>query len=159
MSKPTIVLVPGAWHTPEHYSALLAAFQSRGFPTLSKKLPSVGARNPLDKDTASDAEFIRDNVLLPLLDDGKDVVLLMHSYGGCPGGAAAKGLSKAERLAANKSGGLIGLVFMCAFVANEGDSLRSKLPGNKLDPWILINVREVHQTNLQLIGSRKPLVS
>ena len=31
----------------------------------------------------------------------------MHSYGGCPGSAAAAGLSKAARTAAGKQGGII----------------------------------------------------
>ena len=46
--------------------------------------------------------------------------LVMHSYGGCPGSAAAGGLSKAARTAAGKQGGIIGLIFMCGFIAHEG---------------------------------------
>lgn len=141
MSKPTIVLVAGAWHLPKHYQPLLDWFASHGYPTASQKLPSVGAKDPTTKDVACDTAFVRDKVLLPELDSGRDVVLLTHSYGGCPGSAAAKGLSKAERLANGQKGGIVGLVYMCAFVAEEGDSLQSKLPGKKLPPWVIINVR------------------
>ena len=140
MSKPTIVLVPGAWHKPSHYQPLLDWLESHGYPTASKQLPSVGATEPENKDVACDTAFVRDEVLVPQLEQGKDVVLLMHSYGGCPGGAAATGLSKTERLANGQKGGVIGLVYMCAFVAGEGDSLISKLPGQTLPDWVLINV-------------------
>jgi pimeloyl-ACP methyl ester carboxylesterase len=140
MTKPTILFVPGAWHTPAHYQSFFQKLQDAGYPTNSKQLPSVGATEPETQTSAADAAFIRGNVLLPDIEQGKDVILVMHSYGGCPGAAAAKGLSKAERTAVGKTGGIVGLVFMCAFVANEGDSLRSKLPGNKLDPWNILNV-------------------
>ncbi|KAK3171654.1 hypothetical protein OEA41_003738 [Lepraria neglecta] len=50
---------------------------------------------------------------------------------------AAKGLSKAEMPAASRKGGIIGLIFICAFVAQEGQSLISSLPGKKFDPWVV----------------------
>ncbi|KAH6893378.1 Alpha/beta hydrolase fold-1 [Thelonectria olida] len=139
MTKPTILFVPGAWHTPAHYQSFLQKLQDAGYSTSSKQLPSVGAAEPEKQTVAADAAFIRENLLLPDIEQGKDVILIMHSYGGCPGADAAKGLSKAERTAAGKTGGIVGLIFMCAFVANEGDSLRSKLPGNKLDPWNILD--------------------
>ena len=142
MSKPTIVLVPGAWHTPVHFEAFIHRLRDAGYPTISKQLKSVGSADPKNQTVVSDTNFIRQDVLLPELDQGKDIILIMHSYGGCPGAAAAKGLSKTERVAAGKEGGIIGLVFMCAFLAAEGDSLKSKLPGQQLDPWNIINVSD-----------------
>jgi len=132
--KPYIALVPGAWHSPVHYQELLNLFEKAGYPTKSIQLPSVGSADPNKESVAGDAAAIRENLLLPLIDSGKDVVLVMHSYGGCPGAAAAKGLSKAER----KNSGVIGLVFIAAFLAREGDSLLSAL-GGKFDPWVIIN--------------------
>lgn len=148
MSKPTVILVPGAWHTPRHYEKLLELLRTAGFTTVSKQLPSVGSDQPTEQTVASDAAFIRESLLLPELDRGQDVILIMHSYGGSPGSAAAKGLSKAERLASGQKGGIVGLVFICAFLANEGDSLQSKLPGQKLDPWCLIDVRREIKVDL-----------
>ncbi|KAH7140788.1 Alpha/beta hydrolase fold-1 [Dactylonectria macrodidyma] len=139
MSKPTIVLVPGAWHTPTHYEMMLQRFRDAGYPTSSKQLPSVGSSDPQNQSVTADMNFIRQDLLLHELDQGRDVILILHSYGGSPGGAAAKGLSKAERASSGKKGGIIGLVYMCAFVANEGDSLLSKFPGQKWEPWHLVN--------------------
>lgn len=138
-SKSTFVLVPGAWHSPAQFSYMIAHLHEAGYPTRSLTLPSVGSQEPKKIEVTTDVAFIREKVLLPLLEDGKDVVLVMHSYGGLPGGAAAKGLSKSERGSEGQPGGVIGLVFLAAFLAREGDSLLGAL-GGKLDPWITSNV-------------------
>lgn len=134
-SKPTFVLVPGAWHSPSHFSHLIARLHEAGYPTVSLNLPSIDSEEPKKIEAATDVAFVREEMLLPLLEDEKDVVLVMHSYGGLPGGAAAKGLSKSERESQGLPGGVIGLVFLAAFLAREGDSLVSAL-GGRLDPWI-----------------------
>ncbi|PVH94790.1 alpha/beta-hydrolase, partial [Periconia macrospinosa] len=139
MSLPTIVLIPGAWHSPQHYTPLIDALRAQKYEVVSERLPSVDSAAPRDQSVAKDSAFIKDALLLPIINKEKDVLLLMHSYGGCPGADAAKGLSKAEREAVGKKGGIMGLVFMCAFVAAEGDSLKSKLPGQVYDPWVLQN--------------------
>lgn len=146
MGNPTVVVVPGAWHSPQHYFELLDLVERAGYDTVSHRNPSCNSPNPNAVSTAQDAAFIRNQVLLPLLDAGKTVVLVSHSYGGSPGAAAAKGLSQAERIAAGKPGGIIGLVFISALLAHEGDSLLSLLPGQKFDPWVIIEVRLSSQT-------------
>ena len=72
---------------------------------------------------------------------GKTVILAMHSYGGLPGAAAAKGLSQRERSAAGRPGGIIGLVFISAVLAHDGQSLLDLLPGHQFDPWVIEQVR------------------
>ena len=139
-AKPTVVLVPGAWHTPEHYSELIALLKAAGYDTVTAKNPSCDSSTPDKQTVAADTTAIRNDLLVPQIDAGKDVILIMHSYGGCPGSAAAKGLSKAELSAAGKKGGIVGLVFIAAFLAQEGDSLLSKLPGNQFDPWVIQHV-------------------
>ena len=141
VDRPVIVLVPGAWHSPIHYSILIKILQARGYQVVTHRNPSCDSDDPKAQSVASDAASIRSNLLLPQIDAGKDVVLAMHSYGGCPGAVAAKGLSKAELTAKGKKGGIVGLLFICAFIANEGDSLLSKLPGQVFDPWVISYVR------------------
>jgi pimeloyl-ACP methyl ester carboxylesterase len=153
MSKPTIVLVPGAWHQPAHYSALIGMLESASYEVVTKRLPSVDSSTPTQQSVPNDATFIEKHLLCPLVDQGKDVLLLMHSYGGCPGADAAKGYSKKERTVAGKKGGIIGLVFMAAFLANEGDSLLSKLPNQEYDPWVVWNVSTyAHLPSAALLG-------
>lgn len=118
MSKPTILCVPGAWHTPQIYAKVLSILSNYGYPTVGLPLPSAGAEPP-HANFDGDVQGIR-NCLTELVEDGKDVVLVMHSYTGMPGAEAPAGLGKKERQAANLKGGVIRLVFVMAFAMPEG---------------------------------------
>ena len=91
ITKPTIVLIPGAWHQPHHYSALTSSLSTLGFPIRSLKLPSVNAPDPAQTTLEADVAFVREKLIIPELDAGKDIILIAHSYGGTVAGAAAKG--------------------------------------------------------------------
>lgn len=136
-SLPTVVLVPGAWHSPVHYTELITLLRYAGYHTVSARNPSCNSANPDVQSVAGDAAAIRNNLILPQINVGKNVVLAMHSYGGCPGAVAAKGLSKTERAAEGLPGGIIGIIMICAFVALEGQSLVSTLPGKQLNDWVV----------------------
>ena len=83
---------------------------------------------------------MRDRMILPILDQrGFDVVLLMHSSSSVPGSAAAKGLSKPERLSQGKSTGVIGQIFVAAMLGREGQTIMDLL-GGKLPPHIVLDV-------------------
>jgi len=137
-SKPTVAIVPGAWHSPGSFDALITFLNAAGYPTVSKRLPSVDTATPTTTTAEGDAKFIVDQVLNPLLNDGKDIVFVAHSYGGSPGGAAVNGLSKADRAAAGLQGGIIGLVWIAALVAPNNVSLL-QLVGGKFNDWVEID--------------------
>lgn len=134
-SKPTIVLIPGAWHTPAPYRPLLEALEALGHPTISKRLPSVISPDIKDEDIpsytlANDVAFVRENILLPELEKN-DVILVGHSYGGVVCGAAAHGLGRGESTAPHS---VLGLVYLCALV---GISDKPLLEGpEQLAPWV-----------------------
>lgn len=87
-------------------------------------------------DAVGDTSFVLENSLLPLIEgEGKDVVLVMHSYGGIPGSGAAKGFGKAARKMAGRKGGVIGLVHVSGFVLPEGLSCVDG-QGGSLPAWI-----------------------
>ncbi|BAE59602.1 unnamed protein product [Aspergillus oryzae RIB40] len=136
--KPTVVFVPGAWLVPEFYRPFLEAVQAAGFPTYTAELPSLDPVDPTATDCATDAASIRRLVFSLVEDEGRDVVLVMHSYASMPGGAAAVGLSKSERVQQEKKGGVLGLVCMGAFLVPEGVSCAGTQGGN-LPPWILLD--------------------
>lgn len=152
-NKPTIVLVPGAFHSPIHYAALIGLLKVAGYTVVSQRNPSCDSKNPDSQTTAKDADAIRNNLILPQIEAGKDVIVLSHSYGGSPGSAAAKGLSKVERRASGKKGGVIGLLYIAAILPPEGRSLLSLLPGNVFDPWVIQYVRPESQQPLFLHSS------
>lgn len=48
--------------------------------------------------------------------------MVMHSYAGNPGSGAAYGLSVEEREEAGLKGGVVGLIYMAAFMVPSGQS-------------------------------------
>lgn len=73
-----------------------------------------------------DAEFFK-GIIESFADEGKDVLLFAHSYGGIAATEAAKGLGKAEREAQGKPGGIVRIVYLSALVVAEGTCLIDEL--------------------------------
>ena len=124
MPLPAIVIVPAACQTPAHYQPLATALQNANFTTAVIPLPSVGASPGLtsfDEDVAA----VR-NVISSFVDDGAEVVVLLHSYGGLPGSAALRGLGVDERAKDGKEGGVKRLVYVASWALREGESLPGK---------------------------------
>jgi pimeloyl-ACP methyl ester carboxylesterase len=139
VSLPTIVLIPGAWHSPVHYQELVNLLEAARYTLSSSSLPSLDPADPDAVTTRTDSKFIAEKLLAPLLDEGNDIILVAHSYGGSPGSAAARGLSKTERASQGLNGGVIGLIFIAAFVVPEGVSLRDGV-GGQFPPWVQVDV-------------------
>lgn len=118
MSKPTYVLLPGAWHSPNIYEDVVNSLAKHGYPTISLPLPSFDA-TPSHHDFSADVAAIR-NCLAELVSQDKDVILVVHSYAGLPGGEATKDLGKKEREAQGLKGGIIRYVVINGFVAPAG---------------------------------------
>jgi len=76
---------------------------------------------------AEDAQLVHE-VLHKLVDQGKDVIVIGHSYGGVPMTEGTKGLSKEERKRQGKSGGVVRLGYMTAFAPLVGRSLVTSAP-------------------------------
>ena len=93
--KPHIILIPGAWHSGDAYDLLVTLLREQGYETTSLTLSSVGAEPPLTT-LEPEVEYICIQII-PLLEQSRKVVVVMHSYGGFAGSAALRGLSKAER--------------------------------------------------------------
>lgn len=138
-AKPDYAVFAGAFHVKEHLRLTIPKLQAAGYRTHTDTLSSV---NNAAKSVPDDVEQIR-RILIPLFDQGKEVVMMIHSYAGIPGSAAMKGLSKTERRAQGKRGGLIGVVYLCAFVAPEGKSLKDMI-GGEFTPWQKPDVSQFH---------------
>jgi pimeloyl-ACP methyl ester carboxylesterase len=135
----TALLVHGACHgAPVYFEPLAAQLEYQGIPTVTTTCPSDNSEPPT-LGMYDDAAHIR-SVILPLIDAGKEVLLVMHSYGGAVGTEAAKGLSKAERAKEGKKGGVVHLYYLCAFMLQEGQSLVSC---NEATPEMTLNAKAV----------------
>lgn len=140
MSKPTLVFAPGAWHTPDCFDLVREQLHERGWATEGVTYPSVGAEPP-NKGLNHDAAAVRATIE-KLADEGKEVVLIVHSYGGLVGQNAVSGLGYKQRAAAGKKGGVIMFVYLTAFVVPKGNSIKAMLGGQFL-PWMKFDVSVV----------------
>ena len=133
-------MVPGAWLPPSTYQSFLGALEKVGYPTKCAELASMSPKRPELATVEVDATEIWLYTLLPLIEEeGKEIVIVMHSYGSMPASAAAKGYGVKELKLKGKKGGVLGLVFISAFLIPEGASLTDGT-GGALVPWIKDNV-------------------
>ncbi|KAJ5556624.1 hypothetical protein N7513_001823 [Penicillium frequentans] len=79
-----------------------------------------------------DAEHIK-LVTTKLADDGHEIILMMHSYGGICGTESTKGVSKAERQAIERPGGIIYLLYVSSPVPEVGGSILTMIGQNMLN--------------------------
>ena len=80
-----------------------------------------------------DAAHIKE-VVTRLVEEGKEVVLAGHSYGGTPLSESIKGLSKAERARLGKTGGVVRVGFVAALVPEVGSGAGSLMADVPKDP-------------------------
>ncbi|KAL9615976.1 MAG: hypothetical protein Q9160_009100 [Pyrenula sp. 1 TL-2023] len=135
-TKPTVLLVHGSWHTPKHYRRQLDVLEKNGFPTSCPLQPSVGKSPPIG--LMEDAQTIREELEKLVDKECKDVIVVGHSYGGVVTAQAVDPqFARKARVAQGKAGGVIQLLFVCAFVLPLGESLGSTFGDpEKLPPFI-----------------------
>ena len=124
MSRPELVIVPTSFCISSMYDGQVKFLRERGFSVHALDPPSFPARYKPEVPAPSmhdDARFISDFVT-KLADEGKDVVILAHSYGGCPVSQAVEGLTKHERATQGKYGGVVRIAYLTAIVPRLGAS-------------------------------------
>jgi pimeloyl-ACP methyl ester carboxylesterase len=117
-SAPTLVLVHGAWHGPWVWRRIVEELADLDVRTVT--LPSVGPDLSALGDLHTDAEAVRAAVTVV---DGP-VVVCAHSYGGVPVTEGLAGVSN-----------VVGLVYLCAFQLDVGESLLSAVGGGAPSWW------------------------
>lgn len=112
-TKPVILVVTGAWHPPQCYKPLDEALAGLGYECVIPHLPSMGPG-------ANGVTWEEDRDLIvqtatPYFEAGREVVLVAHSYGGVPAGAATKGQGVEERRKRGEKRGFKAIIFLAAF--------------------------------------------
>jgi pimeloyl-ACP methyl ester carboxylesterase len=122
-TRPTIVLIPGSFCSAALlWDAVVDELHDAGYETLAVELRTVGPPSTSPPKTmADDAEHIH-GIIEALANDGKDVLVVMSSFGGIPGTQAVKNLTRKEQQEDGKTGGVTGLVYASALLINEGES-------------------------------------
>jgi pimeloyl-ACP methyl ester carboxylesterase len=106
--RPTLVLVPGAWHRPSTWDLLRGELDALGYASRTVKLPTTG---PFPRGgLREDAEAVRAAIEAI----GGPVVVVAHSYGGIP---ATEGLTDLPNVQQ--------LVYLVAYVPDIDESLFS----------------------------------
>lgn len=140
-TKPTVVFIHGSWHSPKHFEPVRAIFEANGYSTECPLQPSFNANpGPPVVSLQEDVEVIQ-ALLTRLVDnEGKHVIIAMHSYGGVLGSQSVlESWSKQARETKGLPGGVLHLLYMCAFILPLGSSLATALGGN-LPPFIKVQV-------------------
>lgn len=118
--KPAIVIAHGAWHVPAHYEPMAKPLREAGYEVIVPKHQSIGRDsdpgNALQKDAAAVADILRQQ-----LSSGKDVILVMHSYGGISGSDAVGMLYEGQN-GAPGPGRLLRLVYLAAHILPKGEA-------------------------------------
>lgn len=125
MTSPTLVLVHGAWHGPWCWDQLVPHLG--GTEVRRVTLPSVGADPAALGGLADDVAAVRDAVTAV---DGP-VLVCAHSYGGVPVTEAAADLPN-----------VVGIVYLCAFQLDVGESLASALGDGPQPDWWDLHAEE-----------------
>lgn len=95
MSNPTLILVPGAWHTPACYDKIVRIL----YGTYRLKCVAVTLPSASDNPGAGlphDIEAVRE-AMTKEFRKGRDVVVVAHSYGGMVANSAIKGFTGPPR--------------------------------------------------------------
>jgi pimeloyl-ACP methyl ester carboxylesterase len=124
MSRPSLLLVPGAWHGPEHLRLLISELS--GIDVHAMALTSSGDDPAVLGDMYADAEAIAAAVAAI---DGP-VVVAAHSYGAIPVTQALADVSNVPRI-----------VFLTAYQLDAGESLLSSVGGSPAS-WVKMHRQE-----------------
>ena len=140
-AKPTIVLIHGGWQVPASYAKLTGALRRAGYEVHVPRHPSTNGSRPPNADLATDSAQTRAYVER-VVEAGRTVVAVMHSYGGQVGTKAlasnqgtgsgkgdglGEGLGVEARAARGLPGGVSQLIYVCAFSLPEGRSMVDKV--------------------------------
>jgi pimeloyl-ACP methyl ester carboxylesterase len=137
MSKPTIIFVHGAFHTPESFGPLAALLRAASHPCIEDlKLPGTG--NTSTATLADDASALRKVVLRVLDDEGQNCIVVMFSYGAVVGIQGLQGLGRKARGAEGKTTGVLKMVYLSANIPREGES-----HFGQVGAWMAENGREM----------------
>lgn len=114
--RPVILICPGAFHSQIHYLLLAEPLRREGYDLAIPELPSVGRAADLGKvHLADDVNCLR-LTMQPYLEAGREIIVVVHSYGGLPVTDAVVGCTVHDRKENGKKGGVRAIVAITAFL-------------------------------------------
>ncbi|KAL7919589.1 Alpha/beta hydrolase family domain-containing protein [Trichoderma austrokoningii] len=137
---PTLVFVPGAWHGPSCYDLIIKLLQEKhGLKCSAITLPTTNG-DP-DKTFKDDLDAAR-KAVSDETSNGRDVVVIAHSYGGLVGNSVIKGFARKkagnQRADASKTpaaGHVIGLILIASGYTFTGLTFMDPFLGHPPPTW------------------------
>lgn len=132
-SQPTLVFIPGAWHRPTCYGPIIKLLEPK-LKCVAVSLPST-ANNP-EATFKDDLDAARE-VISAETSNGRNVVVIAHSYGGMVGNSAIKGFAKPKDAKNSKqqSGYVIGLILIASGFTLTGLTFMDPFFGRPPPAW------------------------
>ncbi|RDW89593.1 hypothetical protein BP6252_01625 [Coleophoma cylindrospora] len=154
MSRPTFILTPTTNHPPSVYNNLATALFRHGYTSIKISLPTVlGPQSPVaSSDFQPDVIALRNGLMTLVIEDEREVIVVMHGYSSLPGCEAVRGLSKRDREREGKRGGVIRLVFIMAWLPQEGFQSAERGDTSSFLPWVAVD-EITHPPNQQQAGT------
>jgi len=135
--KPTLVLIPGSWHSASVYDKVATLLEKAQYKCISVTLPSTSP-NP-SSTFLDDVEAAR-NAIVAETTQGRDVVVVVWSYGSIVGSSAIKGLTRHEQdipSSGNKQSGHVkGLALISTGFAQTGSTFMEGAGGKPPPFWV-----------------------
>lgn len=147
-SKPTVLIVSGAAHTPKHFQPLMNLLEYSGYAVHNPRLPSNAVLPPAESHYR-DIDVVR-GIAEQLVQEGKRIIVLMHSYGGVVGTNGLAGLALEERARKGLDGGIEWLAYMTAMIPAKGEKFdgRHTVEGA---PELMVNSTVVVSTSSNIL--------
>lgn len=125
LTKPVIIFVPGAFVGPGPYAAVAECLRVDGYTVEVVHLPSAADlssetvsspkwKSLAEKTAESDIEAIH-NVVKPHFVQGRQIVLIGHSYGSIPAMLSIEGHTAQERETKGLKGGVVAYINIAGF--------------------------------------------
>jgi pimeloyl-ACP methyl ester carboxylesterase len=144
-TMPLLVLLPGAFHIPKSYRKIIDPLYTSGYEVLGVDyLVTARSSKPgpdPDLSYTDDAAALREK-LIPLFDEGREAVLISHSYGSLPATHMAVGQTTVERKARGEKGGVAAVTNIAGFAfPARGKNIMGEESETPAMPYQVVEVR------------------
>ncbi|ROW07985.1 hypothetical protein VMCG_03590 [Cytospora schulzeri] len=131
--KPTFVFVPGAWHAANTWNKVTSLLSSQGYKSITVTLPSTtGDPNSTFYD---DVQAVR-TPILSVTYEGRNVIVVVHSYGGHVGESALKDIPTTKNPSPDATHGkVVGIAMMATGFNMSNMAFMDGLGGHPPPTW------------------------
>ncbi|PQE15338.1 alpha beta-Hydrolase protein [Rutstroemia sp. NJR-2017a BBW] len=120
-TKPTLIFVAGAWYSTETWSKVIKLLEAEGFKCIPVGLPTTTGDASVS--FGDDFKVVRE-AIIGETSQKRNVVLVVHSYGGAVGQSAIRDLTRPTD---KQSGYVIGLVMTGSGFGQTGKTFMDNL--------------------------------